>query len=87
MYLGAALQRGQRLIQGFPVLLDEGVLLRAGDGPDPRHHGLDKLVPGAALQLGQRHNQVFLFLHDEGELDSYSPIQSNPIIYFKQLTL
>ena len=60
LYLVAALQRGQRLNQGFLLLHSEVVLLRVGDGPDPRHHGLNELVPGTALQLGQQLNQGFL---------------------------
>ncbi len=59
LYLGAALHIGQRLNQGFLLLHDEGVLLRAGDGPNPRHHGLVELVPGAALHLGQQLTRVF----------------------------
>jgi len=60
LYLGAALQRGQRRDQGFLLLHIEVVLLRVGDGLEPRHHELNELVPGAALQLGQRLNQGFL---------------------------
>ena len=40
LYLVAALQRGQRLNQGFLLLHSEVVLLRVGDGLDPRHHEL-----------------------------------------------
>ncbi len=59
LYLGAALQLGQRLHQGFLLLQDEDVLLRVGDGLEPCHHELNELVPGAALQLGQQLNQGF----------------------------
>ena len=59
MYLVAALQRGQRRDQGFLLLHREVVLLRVGDGLEPRHHELNELVPGAALQLGQQLNQGF----------------------------